>query len=223
VVSQTAAPLGQMTRLDKALVSVIFATLSGFWIFTGWAWGEGVTALFLSSFVVQSLLLALYAKIFYNRLIINWSMLTLSMNISVFVLLEIHMPGRLGSDNIAELGTAIIITTVALLITLVIMQKESTEGSRDLLPLRLISKSFFRLWVVVSGAWVLFSGVAFYLRCGRYDCKIFVGKEVISLSYFDIGEWFVSIPALAFVLSVAACWTLDGFRRDRAQTGQFKS
>lgn len=69
-------------------------------------------------------------------------------------------------------------------------------------------------------AWVLFCGVAFYLRCSRYDCKIFVGREMISPSYFDIGEWFVSIPALVFVLSVAACWTLDGFRRDRAQTEQ---
>ena len=124
------------------------------------------------------------------------------MNISVFALFEIHMPGRLGSDNVAELGTAIIITTVTLLVTLVLMQKESTEGSRNRLRLRLISKGFFRLWIVVSGAWLLFSGVAFYLRCSRYDCRIFVGKEVISPSYFDIGEWFVSIPALAFVLSV---------------------
>jgi len=120
----------------------------------------------------------------------------------MFALFEIHMPGRLGSDNVAELGTAIIITTVTLLVTLVLMQKESTEGSRNRLRLRLISKGFFRLWIVVSGAWLLFSGVAFYLRCSRYDCRIFVGKEVISPSYFDIGEWFVSIPALAFVLSV---------------------
>jgi hypothetical protein len=111
-----------MTRLDKALASVVFVCLAVLWIFSGWVWGKGITALFFSSFVIQSALLGLYAHKLHKRLAINWALLCFVMNIGVFILFDIHMPGTLGTDNFAELSTVIIITTVTVLITLILLQ-----------------------------------------------------------------------------------------------------
>jgi hypothetical protein len=116
-----------MTRLDKALASVVFVCLAVLWIFSGWVWGKGITALFFSSFVVQSALLGLYAYKVHKRLAINWALLCFVMNIGVFIFFDIHMPGILGFDNFAELSTVITITTITIFITLILLQNDPNQ------------------------------------------------------------------------------------------------
>jgi hypothetical protein len=131
-----------MTRLNKALTSVVYVCLAVMWVFSGWIWGKGITALFFSSFVLQSALLGLYAQKLHKRLAINWALLSLVMNVGIFVLFEIHMPGKLGSDNVAELGISVIITTATLIITLLLLQHDSNQQLPDLLVARPLYKGF---------------------------------------------------------------------------------
>ena len=118
----------------------------------------------------------------------------------------------LGSDAVGELGTVIMISTIVILIVLKLLSKDLPPATGQDFSIYL-RKGLFRFWVVSSGLWIIVCATNFYLHCSRDSYKFFVGRTYVSPSYLDIGEWFVAIPALAFVIGLAACWAIDGFRR----------
>jgi hypothetical protein len=211
-VAQVANRNAGLTTLEKALIVIIFFSLGVFAILAGLGTGDATVAFVLLSFVLQPFLLGWYARKRYHRCGIAWSLIAFGINVGITVFFEAHMTGYAGTDGLAEIGTALILSTTTVLVILTGLRGDirSTSGSNFSIRLR---NGLFRFWIVGSSFWVIFCALEFYLYCTRYNCKFFVGKTFASTSYLylDIGLWFTAIPALAFVIGLAGCWAIDGF------------
>jgi len=197
------------TTFEKVLIAIILLSLTVFFLLLG-------GAPFLLVLMIQPLLLGGYAKGVHHRTAIVWTSLTLLLNIGIVTFFEAHMSTYSAQEFFAESCVAECMSTIIIITVFVLLN----EGGSTMLERYFCShlrKGVFRLWVVGSGLWLMICAMQFYLHCSRYDCKFFVRNGRYPLSYLDLGELFVGIPAFVFFISLAACCAIEGFRI-RAQT-----
>jgi hypothetical protein len=166
--------------------------------------------LILLPFVIQPILLRMYAQKIQHRIGIIWGLFALGMDIGIVVFFEMHLTAQLISDAIAEIGTAITMSTAVILIIFVIFQQDTLHTSAEDFPIRL-RRGVFRIWISLTIPWIIFCAIQF-----DQNIYFFLNKYAVP-HYFQIGKYFVGIPALAFVIGLAACWVIGGFRRLKPQ------
>ena len=166
----------------------------------------------LVPFVIQPVLLGIYARKDPRRSAILWGILAFAINVAIITFFETHMSGQLFGDAAAEVGTTIIISTIFVLVILVLRQNgpQATAEKDYSINLR---RGLFRIWALISGSWIIFCAIEFLQNCNtRWACGFFA-SGLIKLTYFDNGKWFTGPPALVFMIGLAACWVVEGFRR----------
>jgi hypothetical protein len=204
-----ATRLPGLTIFDKALIAIILVALTTFCVLLGCVSREPVAGPLLWLFIVQPLLLGVYAQRGHRRNGTIWSLLTLGMNVGIIAFFEMHMPAYWG-EAIAEFSLTELMSAIIIITTLALLRNHRSIAGRSFATN--LRSGLFRVWVVASNLWLIVCAMQFYLHCSRYDCKFFVGMGHSPVKYLDIGELFVGIPALAFVTGLAACWAIDGFR-----------
>jgi hypothetical protein len=214
-----ATRLPGLTIFEKVLIVVILIVLTTFCVVLGWVSREPVAGPVFWLFIVQPFLLGVYAQRGHRRNGTIWGLLTLGMNIGIIAFFEVHMPAY-WREAIAEFSLAELMSAIIIITTLALLRNHRSAAGRSFATN--LRSGLFRVWVVSSGLWLIVCAIQFYLHCSRYDCKFFVGMGHSPVNYLDIGELFVGIPALAFVIGLAACWAIDGFRI-RAHTDSTES
>jgi hypothetical protein len=204
-----ATRLPALTIFEKVLIAVILIALTAFCVLLGWVSREPVAGPLLWLFIVQPLLLGVYARRGHRRNGTIWCLLTLGMSIGIIAFFEMHMPASLG-EVIAEFSLAELMSAIIIITALALRSNYGSIARRSFATN--LRSGLFRVWVVAAGLWLIVCGMQFYLHCSRYDCKFFVGMGHSPVNYLDIGELFVGLPALAFVIGLATCWAIDGFR-----------
>jgi hypothetical protein len=204
-----ATRLPGLTIFEKVLIAVILIALTAFCVLLGWVSREPVVGPLLWLFIVQPLLLGVYARRGHRRSGTIWGLLSLGMNIGINAFFEMHMPANWG-EAIAEFSLAELMSAIIIITALALLSNHRSITARSFATN--LRSGLFRVWVVASGLWLIVCAMQFYLHCSRYDCKFFVGMGHSSVNYLDLGESFVGIPALAFVIGLATCWAIDGFR-----------
>ncbi len=199
-----------VSLLEKALTLVIFLSIGILLILIVGKTGDASVGFVLLSYVLQPVLLGWYARKHYHRRGVVWSLIAFGIYVGITVFFESHMKGYTGADGLAEVGTALVLSTTTVLVILAVLRGGIPSVTRDNFPTRL-RHNLFRFWVVASSFWVLFCALKFYLHCARNVCPFFIAGRFASPSYLDIGEWFTAIPALTFVIGWAGCWAIDGF------------
>jgi hypothetical protein len=206
------------------------ARLQCFYLLTSW-WYCQMSApqqpmapfILLLPFLIQPILLGIYAKKAHRRIGIIWGILALAMDIAITTFFETHMAAQLTadaakevgtviiSDASAEIGIAIIISTMVTLAILVMLRNGPQAKAGEDLPINL-QRGLLRIWALISVSWIIFCAIEFLQNCtSRYAC-VFSASEHSPI-YFDIGKWLIGFPALVFVIGLAACWVVEGFRR----------
>ena len=145
------------------------------------------------------------------------------MDIAITTFFEMHMAAQLTtdaakdvgtviiSDAAAEIGTSIIISTMVTLAVLVMLGNGPRAKAGEDFPINL-QRGLLRIWVLISGLWIIFCAIEFLQNChSRYACDFFGSGH--SPIYLDIGKCLIGFPALVFVIGLAACWVVEGFRR----------
>ena len=137
------------------------------------------------------------------------------MDVAVLVFFELHMAAHTIGDMAAEVGTAIILSTLFILAILELLEDgPKVKAGED--PLVNFRRGLFRIWVSITGSWIVFCTIEYLNNCSaRYACGLFYSGD--GSIYFDIGKWFIGPPALAFLTGLATCWVVDGFRRSRPE------
>jgi hypothetical protein len=180
-------------------------------------------AVLLLPFLIQPILLGIYAWKAHRRNGIIWGILALAMDIAITTFFETHMAGQwpadaakevstvIISDAAAEIGTAIIISTMVTAAILVMLRNGPQAKAVGDFPINL-QRGLLRIWALLSGSWIIFCAIEFLQNCNsRYACAFFgAGHNSI---YFDIGKWIIGFPALVFLIGLAGCWVVEGFRR----------
>ena len=161
--------------------------------------------LLLVPFIIQPVLLGVYAKRRRHRNGALWALLGLPINIAIFAFFTIHRDGKLIADAFVEMSIIITISTTIILSILALLR-----NSAEHFPARL-RRGLFRIWVLLAVVWTTFCMV-------ELDRNIFFFSDgYIKPDYFHIGIWLIGTPALVFAMGLAACWVVDGFRRERRE------
>ena len=175
---------------------------------------EAVNLLLLLLFlIVQPLFVGVCARRAYHRSGILWGLLALGTNIGIALFFESRLPSSLLLEAITEVGTTMSLSTILILATLSGLRKNPSN----------LWQGLFRVWAVVSGAWVAFCAIEYWhlvcinpgycLKDWEYNSSFLFFD-----SYFDVAKWFVGIPTLAFVISLTLYWIINGFRRVKPTT-----
>jgi hypothetical protein len=110
-----------------------------------------------------------------------------------------------------QVGTTMSLSAIAILAALEVLREGPQALAEENSPVNLW-RGLFRVWATISGVWIIFCVIEFQY-CSPY-CNYQPSPNYISFhNYWDVGKWFVGIPALAFVSCLALCWTINGFRR----------
>jgi len=167
--------------------------------------------LLLLLFIIQPILLGAFVRKVHRRSGLLWGLLAFSMDVGTLVLFERHMAAQVFADAAAEVGTAIILSTIVIVAILVSLDggPQTRAGAEPSINFR---RGLFRIWVLISGSWIIFCATTFVNKCfSRYACDFFSSGS--SSIYFDIGTRFIGIPLLAFMACLALCWVVEGFGR----------
>jgi hypothetical protein len=176
---------------------------------------QKLVPLLLLPFVIQPILIGVYAQKIQDRAGVIWGLLAFVLNIVIDAFFEWHMTASIILDAAAEVGTAIILSTMVILAILVLLGGgPQASAGQDSINLR---RGLFRIWILISSIWIIYCLTVYLYGChSGYACFFFsLGSR--SPIYFDIGTWLIGIPALAFVIGLVACWIIDGFRRSSPQ------
>ena len=175
-----------------------------------------IIILFLLALVIQPIVLGLYANKSERFKSIMWGFLALALSIAIIAFFDTHVGARSTGDMAAEVGIAIIISTIIILIILVARRAASPETTEGDFQSRL-RRGLFRIWVLITVPWIMIFVIEYTPKCARYNCEMvqnLLAMKVDNLPvYIGIGEWVIAIPTLAFGIGLGACWVIDGFKR----------
>lgn len=184
--------------------------------------------LLLTPFLIQPILIRIYARKAHDCAGIRWALLAFGINIVVFALFESRIDGRLVLDAAAEISTTTLISTV-IVVGLITTLSGSPELKANENSSINYSQGVLRISMLISGAWILHCMIVFLQICDKYGCA-FPDLErtsswwqrrgvdpygLLMTSYIEIGEWFLKVPAVAFGVGVGVCWAIAGFRQPR--------
>lgn len=172
--------------------------------------------LFAVLVIIQPILLAVFVGHNYGRNKVLWGLITSATNVSIVVFFERSLPARSLLDLITEISLVMIISVTSSVVILELLR----NGPQARTAKNLIGRGVFRIWVLISTAWIFFCALEFVispLGSHPYNCcflaEVLFGAGYTELDYFDIGKAFVGVPAFAFIVCVAVRWVTDGFRR----------
>ncbi len=171
-----------------------------------------ITLLFVFiQFVIQPVLIAIGARRMYHRSGTLWGLLSFGMNIGLWVFFDSRLRGFMWFEAAAQVVTIMSLSAISIFAALEVLRKGPHAPNEEGSPVNL-RRGLFRVWTTISGVWIAFSVIE-YIKLPPY-CYSCVSTNYISFkSYWDVGKWFIGIPALAFIFCVILCWTINGFRR----------
>jgi hypothetical protein len=174
----------------------------------------GLLFLFLS-FIVQPILLGVCVQKIYDRAGAFWGLLAFTINIGIFTFFEMHKSGQSLGDAAVEMGTTIFISTIFILALLEVLRKGPHTPTARSFPIHLL-RGLSRIWLTIFTVWTVFCAISFN-EYSEYSCDylhyFLSDKGICFEGYSDVANWFITIPALVFIIGLAACWAAEGFRR----------
>jgi hypothetical protein len=170
----------------------------------------------LSLLLIQPILIGIYAKKgFLGGM--PWVLLVLGTNIGIVALFESRTPARFNIDVAAEVGTAIFISSMVAVCSLITLSGGPHREATGDLTIN-YRRGIFRISVIVSGVWIIHCMIEFLQTCNNYGCNFFThGHYFVLPGHVEIGEWFLRVPVVAFVIGQGVCWAIDGFQRPQRQ------
>jgi hypothetical protein len=163
-------------------------------------------------FITEPILLGICARKIYHRSGAFWGLLTFGLNIGILVFFDTHLRSSSLLDAAAQVGIVMGLSSISMFATFELLRKGPHTRTAETFSINL-RRGLFRIWVSVSGPWLILCAFEFSQNCKRYaGCDFFSNGDHFP-SYFDIGKWLIGPPMLAFGAGLAACWVIDGFRR----------
>jgi hypothetical protein len=179
---------------------------------------SNLIALILMPFVIQPVLLGIYVRKHPCRSGILWGLLAFAINIGIITFFEMHKSGQLFGDAVAEVGTTIFISTMFILALLEVLRKGPHAPTAGSFPIHLW-RGLSRIWITIFTGWTVFCAIAFH-EYSKYSCEylhyLLSDQGICFRGYWDVAKWFIPIPALVFMIVLASCWVVEGFRRQKA-------
>jgi len=145
--------------------------------------------LLLLLFIIQPILLGAFVRKVHRRSGLLWGLLAFSMDVGTLVLFERHMAAQVFADAAAEVGTAIILSTIVIVAILVSLDggPQTRAGAEPSINFR---RGLFRIWVLISGSWIIFCATTFVNKCfSRYVVRSTSISEQGSSEYHCSPLW----------------------------------
>ena len=176
-------------------------------------------------FLVHPILFGVYSQKWRHRKGVIWAIVAFFINQIILIVL-ISASQLAYSTTILSIYSWISILSCTIILAILLAQSEDPPAPppKDDFSVRLW-RGVFRIWVLASASWVIAWTITYYQSCGwfvqeRALCYFTRRRDYPTVqSYFDLIIWFIGVPALGFVIALAACWVFEGFRRfDKQKT-----
>jgi hypothetical protein len=176
-----------------------------------------IPLLLLLLFVMQPIMLGIYVTRVHRPGGLLWGIVAFGMDIAVLVFFELHMAAHTIADMAAEVGIAIILSTLSILAILELLEDgPKVKAGED--PLINFRRGLFRIWIFISGSWLIYCTIVYLKSCSSlYACEFFTSGH--NPVYLDIGTRLIGPPILAFLTGIVICWVVDGFKRSSSTEG----
>lgn len=166
----------------------------------------GIGLLLFLLFIVEPILIGICARKIYDRAGAFWGLLAFGINIGILVFFESCLRSSSLFDTTAEIASVMGLSVIFIFSIF----EAFRSGPHN------IKRGVFRICITISAVWTVFVVIEF-LEYSKYSCEylhyFLSDKGICFESYWDVAKWFIGIPALVFVIGLAACWVVEGFRR----------